>query len=1046
MGFLSDSKVKIIFFSTVVMAILLCCSNPAQAEQEGDYTYTISGSEATIIKYTGTGGAVTIPSILGGSSVTSIEYNAFYGCTNITSVSIPEGITCIGNNAFYYCTSLSNVYIPASVTSIGSGAFGRCPALTSITADNSNSMYKTIDNVLYNKAGTTLEACPGSLTSLTIPESVTNIADWAISWCEALTNITIPESVTTIGRYNFHGCRSLTSISIPQGVTSIGVSAFSWSPGLNTILVDKNNQYYSSIGGALYNKDGTVLMACPGGLTSFTIPQGVTNIDYQSFGGCWRLTSIIIPQGVTSIGKGAFQECTGLTNIDIPAGVTGIGMSAFRGCTALTSITFNSALTTIYDSEDTIPATTKIIGHNPSNAKDYADKYSRTFETIGSACLFTDPNLEAAIREELGKPEGDLTAADLEGICELSIFGRGITSLEGIQNLKNLKGLYAWDNPITDISPLKTLTQLQWLDLDEVQVSDYSPLQYLTSLENLSLAFNNVSNQLDDILGSMTNLLSLNLKSNNLGDSEYANNSRHLASTEGNHTSSLMGELGKLTHLNELNLSSNAITSIEGLQTLKELSSLNISNNQMSDLSPLQNLSNLRSLSASDNLVSDITPLENLTNLTELDLSSNQVTNISPLSTLTKVSSINLSDNRINDVEALGGLNAASTIYLSGNQIEDYSAVETLPNVEQFTSDAGTINTTDWYTQTDVAIDKTWQVKFNRPIKTETVNNENVYVKDPEGRKCPVEVIIGSDSCTINVKPPAAGYLPGQSYYLYITDKVQSQSGQSIKDPIKMQFSIADNQTAGGPADAAHKPQGLVDDVFLVKDLIVFSYGLNNLVDRVMDDVNYLRQLPEDHFIAEQMDEAYSYANWRQYAEPLYSTDSILSTYNYLFGKNTCLGDVSSDKFLQDLNDLIKNIGTALSTKTCSWWMTEPLKPITDAGKALGFIADWNKIKDGKIVLGKDLKIGGDKVFKIGENNNRLSLTMIHKPKWELKYLLGTPSQEVPVGMSEQARWVSSDPTVAKVYKGKVTGYKPGKTTISVRYYNKKATWEITVK
>jgi len=61
-----------------------------------------------------------------------------------------------------------------------------------------------------------------------------------------------------------------------------------------------------------------------------------------------------------------------------------MGNSALYGCTGLTSITFNSETTVIDDSEYTIPAETKIIGYDPSTAKEYATKYSRTFEVIGS--------------------------------------------------------------------------------------------------------------------------------------------------------------------------------------------------------------------------------------------------------------------------------------------------------------------------------------------------------------------------------------------------------------------------------------------------------------------------------------------------------------------------------------------------------------------------------------------------------------------------------------------------------------------------------------
>ena len=108
----------------------------------------------------------------------------------------------------------------------------------------------------------------------------------------------------------------------------------------------------------------------------------VTSIGDSAFVYCNGLTSISIPQGVTNIGHNSFFNCIGLTSISIPQRVTSIGHSAFYGCTRLTTITFNSAATTIFDSADTIPDTTKIIGHTSSTAKTYATKYNREFEVI----------------------------------------------------------------------------------------------------------------------------------------------------------------------------------------------------------------------------------------------------------------------------------------------------------------------------------------------------------------------------------------------------------------------------------------------------------------------------------------------------------------------------------------------------------------------------------------------------------------------------------------------------------------------------------------
>ena len=107
-----------------------------------------------------------------------------------------------------------------------------------------------------------------------------------------------------LGDWAFYGCSGLTSLTLPSGVTSIGNKAF---------------------------------RGCSR-LTSLTIPSGVTSIGKRAFYGCSGLTSLTLPSGVTSIGNYAFYGCRGLTSMTIPSGVTVIGEGAFRGCSGLTSI------------------------------------------------------------------------------------------------------------------------------------------------------------------------------------------------------------------------------------------------------------------------------------------------------------------------------------------------------------------------------------------------------------------------------------------------------------------------------------------------------------------------------------------------------------------------------------------------------------------------------------------------------------------------------------------------------------------------------------
>ena len=113
---------------------LVLASNGVVALQSGDYTYEVGGSPAvaTITDYTGSGGAITIPSRLGGYATAAIDDYAFDLEEALTSVVIPNGTLSIGYTSFYHYTSLTSVTVGTGVTSIDYGAFYAYSSLRSI--------------------------------------------------------------------------------------------------------------------------------------------------------------------------------------------------------------------------------------------------------------------------------------------------------------------------------------------------------------------------------------------------------------------------------------------------------------------------------------------------------------------------------------------------------------------------------------------------------------------------------------------------------------------------------------------------------------------------------------------------------------------------------------------------------------------------------------------------------------------------------------------------------------------------------------------------
>ena len=303
-------------------------------------------------KYKGKDKNIKIP-----NSVTEIRLCAFRGCSSLTSVSIPDSVIKIGPRAFDDCSSLSGISIPNSVTEIGEKAFNHCK----INNLEYRDLLKIKNGLALSDDETRVLYCSNSsLTSVSIPDSVTEIGNDAFFGCSSLTSVSIPDSVTEIGNDAFRVCSSLTSVSIPDSVTEIGEYAFDGCSSLTSVSIPDsvieigndaffgckiNNLEYRDLlkiknGLALSDDETRVLYCANSSLTSVSIPDSVTEIGEDAFAFCSSLTSVSIPDSVTEIGDSAFAGCSSLTSVSIPDSVTEIGYNAFDSCSSLTEVIF----------------------------------------------------------------------------------------------------------------------------------------------------------------------------------------------------------------------------------------------------------------------------------------------------------------------------------------------------------------------------------------------------------------------------------------------------------------------------------------------------------------------------------------------------------------------------------------------------------------------------------------------------------------------------------------------------------------------------------
>ncbi len=251
----------------------------------------------------------------------------------------------IGAEAFSECTGLTSVTIPNGITDIGNSAFAGCSALTSVTIPES---VATLDHGGTFQRCTNLRSVQWNAIECELKANYPGNYSAPFKALDNLSSFTFGEKVKVLPPSLCFNITGLTTVTIPENITSLGIaSTFQNCTNLRSVqwnaihcTIEENEN-----GDGNYYPPFNNLTT----ITSFTFGEKVEVIPASLCFGLSSLTSITIPNTVTSIERIAFRQCTGLKSLTIPENVTNIGIRAFRDCTGLRTVFLSGSVATIRD-------------------------------------------------------------------------------------------------------------------------------------------------------------------------------------------------------------------------------------------------------------------------------------------------------------------------------------------------------------------------------------------------------------------------------------------------------------------------------------------------------------------------------------------------------------------------------------------------------------------------------------------------------------------------------------------------------------------------
>ena len=280
---------------------------------------------------------------------------------NTTTIVTIDGCTYTLDEATHKATVTH--YAPTRNSSSSKRAF---EILSKVTKEGDSTPYTVTaigKNAFANVESNTAYDVNDILTGITIPDTITEIGEYAFWGCQGLTKIQIPASVKTIGNYAFYNCTNLQKIVFPEGVTQIGVSVVGYNTKYTSFLTEVVVPSTIDNSG---NNSGMDTSFSGASLTTVTLTSGLEIIDSRAFKNCKNLKQINIPASVKQIrdnafnGSGlesldfkgsseissfAFKNCESLKDVTVEC--RWLGTSAFEGCAVLTKVVLSSNVKTI---------------------------------------------------------------------------------------------------------------------------------------------------------------------------------------------------------------------------------------------------------------------------------------------------------------------------------------------------------------------------------------------------------------------------------------------------------------------------------------------------------------------------------------------------------------------------------------------------------------------------------------------------------------------------------------------------------------------------